>query len=148
MPPLAVALLQAARRFQAPARAGRSGAADAGEERQGHHAQIGGWSWLKRELDRASGIAAWRLHDFRRSLVTICAEHGAEVAVLDSMLNHASSATRGGVIGTYQKAVLLAPTRKVMTLWDRLLCKALHIAAPAGRPPAEVVALHPVERAG
>jgi integrase len=137
LPPLAVALLQARRRaFQKPpapddlvlptlALDGKS------------IAPIGGWSWLKRELDRASGIAGWRLHDFRRSLVTICAEHGAEVAVLDSMLNHASSATRGGVIGTYQRATLIEPMRKVMALWDRLLSEELQIETSG----AEVVAL-------
>jgi integrase len=88
-------------------------------------APISGWNWLKRELDRRSGVVAWRLHDFRRSLVTICAEHGADVAVLDSMLNHASSATRGGIIGTYQRATLIEPARKVMSLWNRLLLEAI-----------------------
>ncbi len=88
-------------------------------------APISGWNWLKRELDRRSGVTEWRLHDFRRSIVSICAEHGADIAVLDSMLNHASSATRGGVIGTYQRALLIEPTRKVMALWDGLLCEAI-----------------------
>jgi integrase len=93
-------------------------------------APISGWNWLKRELDRRSGVTEWRLHDFRRSLVSICAEHGADIAVLDSLLNHASSATRGGVIGTYQRALLIEPTRKVMALWDGLLREAI------GLPPA------------
>lgn len=66
-------------------------------------APISGWNWLKRELDRRIEIPPWHLHDFRRSLVTICAEHGADVAVLDSLLKHASSAIRGGVIGVYQR---------------------------------------------
>ena len=88
-------------------------------------APISGWNWLKRALDKAAGMTEWRLHDFRRSIVTICAEHGAEVAVLDSMLNHASSATRSGVIGTYQRATLLEPMRKVMALWDGLLTTAI-----------------------
>ena len=137
LPPLAVALLQARRRaFQHPpapddlvlptlARDGKS------------IAPISGWNWLKRELDRASGITGWRLHDFRRSLVTICAEHGAEVAVLDSMLNHASSATRSGVIGTYQRATLLAPMRTVMVLWDQLLSDELQIEALIRAPLAD-----------
>ena len=94
-------------------------------------APISGWNWLKRELDRTAGVTAWRLHDFRRSIVTICAEHGAEVAVLDSMLNHASSATRGGVIGTYQRATLIEPMRKVMALWDQLLSDELSRTGPA-----------------
>jgi integrase len=93
-------------------------------------APISGWNWLKRELDRRSGVTEWRLHDFRRSIVSICAEHGADIAVLDSLLNHASSATRGGVIGTYQRALLIEPTRKVMALWDELLREAI------GLPPA------------
>jgi integrase len=95
-------------------------------------APISGWNWLKRELDRASGVTEWRLHDFRRSIVSICAEHGADVAVLDSLLNHASSATRGGVIGTYQRALLIEPMRKVLALWDGLLREAI------GRPPPKV----------
>jgi integrase len=88
-------------------------------------APIGGWSWIKEQLDQRSGVADWRLHDFRRSLVTILAEQGAGVAVLDSLLNHASSATRGGVIGVYQKATLIEPMRKLMASWDRLIGDAV-----------------------
>jgi integrase len=88
-------------------------------------APVSGWNWLKRELDQRVEIPSWRLHDFRRSLVTISAEHGADVAVLDSLLNHASSATRGGVIGVYQRATLLEPMRKLMALWNGLLAGAL-----------------------
>jgi integrase len=99
-------------------------------------APVSGWNWLKRELDRRTGIAGWRFHDCRRSLVSHCAEAGADVATLDTLLNHAASATRGGVIGTYQRATLLAPMRAVMVLWDRLLSEAL-----TPRPPAEVVPL-------
>jgi integrase len=87
-------------------------------------APISGWNWLKRELDRRSEIVGWRVHDFRRSLVTHCAEHGADVAVLDTLLNHASSATRGGVVGLYQRATLVEPMRGVIALWDRLLQEA------------------------
>jgi len=107
-------------------------------------APISGWNWLKRELDRAAGLTDWRLHDFRRSIVTICAEHGAEVAVLDSMLNHASSATRGGVIGTYQRATLIEPMRKVMALWDSLLSDELQIAATSAD--ARIVSLADARR--
>ena len=88
-------------------------------------APISGWNRLKRELDRTAGVTAWRLHDFRRSIVTICAEHGADVVTLDSMLNHACSATWSGVIGVYQRATLLEPMRWVMTLWDGLPQAAL-----------------------
>jgi integrase len=103
-------------------------------------APISGWNWLKRELDRRSGVSRWRLHDFRRRIVSICAEHGADIAVLDSLLNHASSATRGGVIGTYQRALLIEPTRKVMASWDLLLRDAIGqpVVAPMGLPLVKV----------
>jgi integrase len=91
-------------------------------------APISGWNWLKRELDRRSGVTEWRLHDFRRSIVSLCAEHGADIAVLDSLLNDASGATRGGVIGTYQRSLLVEPIRKVMALWDRLLRNAVGLS--------------------
>jgi integrase len=100
-------------------------------------APVSGWSWLKRELDRRCGLAGWQMHDFRRSLVTHCAEKGADIAVLDTLLNHAASVTRGGVIGTYQRATLLEPMREVMALWDRLLTEALEPP-----PSAKVVPLH------
>jgi hypothetical protein len=57
---------------------------------------------------------------------------------LDTLLNHAASVTRGGVIGTYQRATLLEPMRQVMTLWDRLLTEALT------RAPGVVVPLRSV----
>jgi integrase len=83
------------------------------------------WYPTKCELDHISGVTDWRLHDFRRSIVSILAEHGADIAVLDTLLNHAASVTRGGVIGTYQRATLLDPMRRAMMLWDGLLREAL-----------------------
>jgi hypothetical protein len=66
--------------------------------------------------------------DGKSIAVSICAEHGAVIAVLDSLPNHASTATRGGVIGTYQRALLIEATRKVMALWDRLLRNAVGLS--------------------
>jgi integrase len=89
-------------------------------------APISGWNSLKRALDRKSGVGEWRLHDFRRSIVTHCAEHGAaDVATLDSLLNHSSSATRSGVIGTYQRAQLIQPMRQALEQWEQMLTQAL-----------------------
>jgi integrase len=89
-------------------------------------APISGWAWLKWELDeRTPEFDPWQMHDFRRSLVTHCAEQGVDVVVLDSMLNHAASMTRGGIVGVYQKATLLEPMREAMRTWNRLLENAL-----------------------
>jgi integrase len=83
------------------------------------------WTPVKRSLEHAMSVAPWRFHDFRRSIVSLSAEHGADVAVLDTLLNHASSATRGGVIGVYQRATLIEPMRQVMALWNKLLATTL-----------------------
>jgi integrase len=93
-------------------------------------APVSGWSSIKRDLDRHLDLKPWQMHDFRRSLVTIMAEHGADIAVLDSLLNHASSATRGGIVAVYQKATLIEPMRKLMAIWDDLLAEALEVGKP------------------
>jgi len=128
LPPPAVAILRARRKvFRRAPDAGDLVLPTTSRDGKGA-APISGWNWIKRELDQRARLPTWRLHDFRRSLVTHLAEKGADVAVLDSMLNHAASVTRGGVIGVYQKASLLEPMRKAMTLWDELLRQALNEA--------------------
>jgi integrase len=84
------------------------------------------WQYFKKEIRHIINSDDWVLHDFRRSIVSNCAEAGGDLAALDSILNHASSATRGGVVGVYQRAVLLEPMRKMMTLWDNLLSAAIN----------------------
>ncbi len=69
---------------------------------------IAGWNRVKRLVaHHAAAVSDWNLHDFRRSLVTSCAEAGVNVVVLDTLLNHAAAATRGGVLGLYQRATLV-----------------------------------------
>ena len=63
-------------------------------------------------------------------IVTILAEAGADIAVLNSMLNHAASGTRGGIVAVYQRATLVEPMRKAMALWNSLLVAAIN--PPAG----------------
>ena len=67
----------------------------------------------------------WRLHDHRRSFVTALAEAGIHEAVLDGILNHKQSATRGGVLGVYQQAQRWPEQVAVMCQWDSLVVKAL-----------------------
>jgi len=126
LPPLAVAVLQARRKALRRVPGADHLVLPAISQDGNNVTSFSGFSWVKRAIDRQIGIPSWQLHDFRRSLVTHLAEKGADVAVLDSMLNHAASVTRGGVIGVYQKASLIEPMRKVMTIWDDLLTKALN----------------------
>lgn len=100
---------------------------------------VSGWSWIKRSL--GAEVAGWQLHDFRRTIVSLCAEGGGNVAVLDSILNHAASATLGGVTGVYQRASLLEPARAAMQRWDEMLRAALKQPAPPEANESKVVSL-------
>ena len=96
------------------------------------------FSDMKEALDAASGLTGWRWHDFRRSFATALAEAGTPEAVADACLNHRQSATRGGVLGVYQRATRWPEQLRAMQAWGTLLGEALapkpkgHAPAPAG----------------
>ncbi len=87
------------------------------------------FSDMKAALDKASGLTGWRWHDFRRSFATALAENGTPEAVADACLNHKQSATRGGVLGVYQRANRWPEQVQAMQAWGELLAGAL----PGGR---------------
>jgi len=82
-------------------------------------------------------LTGWTWHDFRRSFATALGEAGIPEAVADAVLNHRQSATRGGVLGVYQRASRWPEQMKAMQLWGRLLAAAIE-GREAG---AEVVAI-------
>lgn len=63
----------------------------------------------------------WINHDHRRSFVTAVGEAGVHEAIADSILNHRQAATRGGVLGVYQRAVRWPEQVKAMQIWGELL---------------------------
>jgi integrase len=69
--------------------------------------------------------AGWSFHDFRRSFATALGEAGIPEAVADAILNHRQSATRGGVLGVYQRASRWPEQVKAMELWGSLLAAAI-----------------------
>ena len=71
-------------------------------------------------LREVTGIA-FRLHDLRRSAVSAMAEHGVDFAVADSILNHAASQSRGGVMAVYQHAELKGAKRRAVEIWEAAL---------------------------
>jgi integrase len=88
--------------------------------------------------EEGSAITGWTWHDFRRSFATALGEAGISESVADAVLNHRQSATRGGVLGVYQRASRWPEQVKAMQLWGRLLAAAIE-----GREVgAEVVQLH------
>ena len=73
----------------------------------------------------ASGIRAWRWHDFRRSFASVLGEKGLPEPVLDACLNHRQSATRSGVLGVYQRAQRWPEQMAAMKAWGEALKQAL-----------------------
>ncbi len=64
-------------------------------------------------------LTGWTWHDFRRSFATALGEAGIPEAVADAVLNHRQSATRGGVLGVYQRASRWPEQVKAMEHWGR-----------------------------
>ncbi len=103
--------------------------------RSGH--AIGTFSTIKTDLDEATELTGWRWHDFRRSFATNMGEAGIADPVADAVLNHRQSATRGGVLGVYQRSKRWPEQVAAMTAWGAALEAAL-----AGTPkPSNVVNL-------
>jgi integrase len=92
---------------------------------------------IKAALDAAAGITGWRIHDLRRSFVTILAEAGTPEPVADAILNHRQSATRGGVLGVYQRARRWPEQVSAMAAWGKTLAAAIE----GRKAPANVVPL-------
>ena len=132
LPPMALAILQARYAGAGCPRAGLVFPAP----RSGR--SVDTFSVIKTALDAASGVAGWRWHDLRRSFATALAEAGTPEPVADAILNHRQTATRGGVLGVYQRASRWPEQIEAMRLWDRMLTSAIT---------GNVVPLHPQQRA-
>lgn len=99
---------------------------------------------IKATLEDEAKLTGWRWHDFRRSFATALGEAGVSEAVADAMLNHKQAATRGGVLGVYQRATNWPGQVTAMQAWGAALAAEL---APKGRPEAGGNVM-PLRRAG
>ncbi len=84
-------------------------------------------------------LTGWTWHDFRRSFATALGEAGIPEAVADAILNHRQSATRGGVLGVYQRASRWPEQVNAMELWGRLLATAIEWWRPGDAGKADDV---------
>jgi integrase len=57
------------------------------------------------------------LHDIRRSFVSLLAEHGYDVDLLDQILGH----SRKGVLAVYQRARRMAEREQALNTWADLM---------------------------
>lgn len=91
--------------------------------------EIETFSTIKRRLDEQAGLVGWRWHDFRRSFATALGEAGVPESTADAILNHKQAATRGGVLGVYQRAINWPGQVQAMKAWGTALTAEL---APEG----------------
>ena len=80
-----------------------------------------GWSKSKAELDARIAqaghrVAPWRPHDFRRALSTALHDRGVPPHVVEVILGHISG-HKGGVAGTYNKALYIDERRSALERW-------------------------------
>ena len=80
------------------------------------------WSFFNKAVRRASGLDQFNLHHLRRTFATQMSEHSNfEESVIDAVLNHKRSATRAGVMRSYQHAKNIEKRRNVMDAWESFL---------------------------
>lgn len=75
-----------------------------------------GFSKAKKDLDTASGVQGWRLHDLRRTMVTGLANNGVQPHIADKILNHQSGSI-SGVAAVYQKAKFMEERKQALMDW-------------------------------
>ncbi len=87
---------------------------------------------LKTTLSEKAQITEWTWHDFRRSFATALGEASIAETVADAILNHRQAATRGGVLGVYQRASRWPEQVRAMEIWGQMLTAEIDGREPAG----------------
>jgi integrase len=83
---------------------------------------ISGFSKVKLDLDEASGVEDWTIHDLRRTAASGIARLGVSLPVIEKILNHSSGSFRG-VVGVYQRHSYADEKRAALDLWGAHLAR-------------------------
>ena len=107
----------------------------ASDSKQNQGGKFSGWSRLYDRLRTCSGVGGWSAHDFRRSCLSLVAEHRPEISekALGRLLTHARSSTNTGVKKVYQQTRGFKAMQLAAQAWDELLRIALADNAAALR---------------
>lgn len=107
---------------------------------------ISGISKAKLALDAAiekardgEALAAWRIHDLRRTLATGLQRLGVRFEVTEAVLNHVSGA-KSGVAGVYQQHDWKEEKRSALDAWARHVASIVNPAPADNVTPFKVVA--------
>jgi integrase len=74
------------------------------------------WGRAKQQFDQGLGIAAYTLHDLRRSCATGMAELGVQPHIIEAVLNHVSG-HKAGVAGIYNRAKYSGEMGEALQRW-------------------------------
>jgi len=88
-------------------------------------APFNGFSKGKANLDKASGVSEWTLHDLRRTFATGLASLGVSLPVVEKLLNHVSGSF-AGVVGVYQRHSYDKEMRAAMELWEQEVARIVN----------------------
>jgi integrase len=77
---------------------------------------ISGWARPKIDLDTASGVSDWRIHDLRRTVATGMQKLGVTLQTVEAVLGH-TSGSRGGIVGVYQRHDFADEKRVALEAW-------------------------------
>jgi integrase len=81
--------------------------------------------------DGTPTVEQWALHDLRRAFASSLGQLGEDDdATIDAVLNHRQSASRGGVLGTYNRSVRLPAQYEALERWGSLVADALEGCFP------------------
>ncbi len=77
------------------------------------------WGDGKAALDEALGdsLAAWTLHDIRRTVATRMADLGVQPHIIETVLNH-QSGHKGGPAGIYNRSSYEREVKAALALWE------------------------------
>ncbi|MGZ8400386.1 MAG: tyrosine-type recombinase/integrase [Methyloceanibacter sp.] len=81
---------------------------------------INAWGRAKARLDERGNIAAWTLHDLRRTMATGLQKLGTPLQVTEAILNHVSG-SRAGIVGVYQRHDYAGEKRAALEAWGNYI---------------------------
>lgn len=90
--------------------------------------QISGFSKAKLRIDAmimeqtGENLPPWTLHDLRRTFASGCACLGADIPVIEKILNHVSGTFRG-IVGVYQRHSYTSEKRAALEAWETHVMK-------------------------
>ena len=108
---------------------------------------VSGYAKAKRRLDRIihenrlekaetegrpiTVMPHWTIHDLRTTFSTLACEMlGADIAVVDRILNHVATATTSKIMRVYNKSELFEPRKRLLREWAALIEREVAARAP------------------